>query len=211
MAFWAELMAIFYESYARARHRSLTIKREFVRSSMRGHPFNSLGCKVKRKDVRSDALAKRLWTRCQRLMPVRGLKPGTGSYKAGRFFGTAMRRLQKEVTCTLARIENFGHSRFPFWPHTESLGQRLRLRSRIEAVRRSVAAAENEALLHAIFAPYLPFFYSDLFDIGYEAVGELDPRLETACKWKEPYREGIIYYLRTGKVRGGSYGTYGKR
>jgi len=37
-------------------------------------------------------------------------------------------------------------------------------------------------------APYhhLPFFYSDLFDLGYEAVGELDSRLETVADWKEP-------------------------
>jgi NADPH-dependent 2,4-dienoyl-CoA reductase/sulfur reductase-like enzyme len=52
--------------------------------------------------------------------------------------------------------------------------------------------------------PYLhqPFFYSDLFDLGYEAVGELDARLETFADWKEPYREGVIYYLREGRVRG---------
>ena len=49
---------------------------------------------------------------------------------------------------------------------------------------------------------HLPFFYSDLFEMGYEAVGELNPQLETVCKWKEPYREGIVYYLREGRVRG---------
>lgn len=49
---------------------------------------------------------------------------------------------------------------------------------------------------------YLPFFYSDLFDLGYEAVGELDPRLETVADWKEPHREGVIYYLRDARVRG---------
>jgi NADPH-dependent 2,4-dienoyl-CoA reductase/sulfur reductase-like enzyme len=49
---------------------------------------------------------------------------------------------------------------------------------------------------------HLPFFYSDLFEVGYEAVAELDPRLETVSKWKEPYREGIVYYLRAGRVRG---------
>jgi 3-phenylpropionate/trans-cinnamate dioxygenase ferredoxin reductase component len=38
--------------------------------------------------------------------------------------------------------------------------------------------------------------------VGYEAVGELNPRLETVSKWKEPYREGIVYYLRAGRVRG---------
>lgn len=49
---------------------------------------------------------------------------------------------------------------------------------------------------------HLPFFYSDLFDLGYEAVGELDSRLETVGDWKEPHREGVVYYLRDGRVRG---------
>jgi 3-phenylpropionate/trans-cinnamate dioxygenase ferredoxin reductase component len=49
---------------------------------------------------------------------------------------------------------------------------------------------------------HLPSFYSDLFDLGYEAVGEVDARLETAADWKEPYREGVVYYLRAGRVRG---------
>lgn len=49
---------------------------------------------------------------------------------------------------------------------------------------------------------HLPFFYSDLFELGYEAVGELDARLETVADWTEPYREGVIYYLRDGRVCG---------
>jgi NADPH-dependent 2,4-dienoyl-CoA reductase/sulfur reductase-like enzyme len=49
---------------------------------------------------------------------------------------------------------------------------------------------------------HLPFFYSDLFELGYEAVGELDPSLETVADWKEPHREGVVYYLRDGRVRG---------
>ncbi len=53
-------------------------------------------------------------------------------------------------------------------------------------------------------APYeaLPFFYSDLFDLGYEAVGVLDARLETVEQWVTPHREGIVYYLEKGRVRG---------
>lgn len=53
-------------------------------------------------------------------------------------------------------------------------------------------------------APYrhLPSFYSDLFDLGYEAVGELDARLETYADWKAPNREGVVYYLQNGRVRG---------
>jgi len=53
-------------------------------------------------------------------------------------------------------------------------------------------------------SPYetLPFFYSDLFDLGFEAVGDLDPRLETFADWKEPFRKGVIYYLAKDRVQG---------
>jgi 3-phenylpropionate/trans-cinnamate dioxygenase ferredoxin reductase subunit len=49
---------------------------------------------------------------------------------------------------------------------------------------------------------HLPFFYSDMFDLGYEAVGEVDSRLETFPDWKRPNEEGVIYYLQNGRVRG---------
>lgn len=53
-------------------------------------------------------------------------------------------------------------------------------------------------------APYqhLPYFYSDLFDLGYEAIGDLNPELESVADWQEPYRKGVIYYLQEGRVRG---------
>jgi hypothetical protein len=49
---------------------------------------------------------------------------------------------------------------------------------------------------------HLPFFYSDMFELGYEAVGELDPRLETFADWTRPNEEGVIYYLQDDRVRG---------
>jgi NADPH-dependent 2,4-dienoyl-CoA reductase/sulfur reductase-like enzyme len=49
---------------------------------------------------------------------------------------------------------------------------------------------------------HLPSFYSDLFDIGYEAVGDTDARHETVADWKDPFREGVVYYLHAGRVRG---------
>jgi hypothetical protein len=53
-------------------------------------------------------------------------------------------------------------------------------------------------------SPYthLPSFYSDLFELGYEAVGAMDPRGETVADWKEPFREGVVYSLAQGRVRG---------
>jgi 3-phenylpropionate/trans-cinnamate dioxygenase ferredoxin reductase component len=49
---------------------------------------------------------------------------------------------------------------------------------------------------------HLPFFYSDLFELGYEGVGELDARLEIVADWQQPMRQGVLYYLRDGRVRG---------
>jgi NADPH-dependent 2,4-dienoyl-CoA reductase/sulfur reductase-like enzyme len=49
---------------------------------------------------------------------------------------------------------------------------------------------------------YLPFFYSDLFDLGYEAVGELNPGYEVYSDWQEPFRKGVVYYLKDDRVRG---------
>jgi 3-phenylpropionate/trans-cinnamate dioxygenase ferredoxin reductase component len=53
-------------------------------------------------------------------------------------------------------------------------------------------------------APYdhLPFFYSDLFDLGYEAVGDVDSRLETVAEWAEPNRKGVVCYVDDGRPRG---------
>jgi NADPH-dependent 2,4-dienoyl-CoA reductase/sulfur reductase-like enzyme len=49
---------------------------------------------------------------------------------------------------------------------------------------------------------YLPYFYSDMFDIGYEAVGELDAHMQIVADWEEPYKKGVLYYLKYGRVRG---------
>ena len=50
---------------------------------------------------------------------------------------------------------------------------------------------------------HLPLFYSDLFDLGYEAVGEVDSRLATVENWEEPNRKGTIAYVDdAGRPRG---------
>lgn len=49
---------------------------------------------------------------------------------------------------------------------------------------------------------HLPYFYSDLFDLGYEAVGEFGTNLEIVEDWKEPFKKGVVYYLKAGRVRG---------
>jgi len=54
----------------------------------------------------------------------------------------------------------------------------------------------------AINYDHLPYFYSDLFDLGYEAVGDINPELEIVSDWTEPFKKGLVYYLENGRVRG---------
>lgn len=50
---------------------------------------------------------------------------------------------------------------------------------------------------------HIPMFYSDLFDLGYEAAGSLDSSLEMVEDWQEkPYKKGVVYYLDKGHLRG---------
>ena len=49
---------------------------------------------------------------------------------------------------------------------------------------------------------YMPYFFSDLFDVSFEAVGEVDASLETFAVWQEEFKAGIVYYLRDREVRG---------
>lgn len=49
---------------------------------------------------------------------------------------------------------------------------------------------------------HLPLFYSDMFELAYEAVGEVDSHLETFADWKRPNEEGVVYYLKDGRIRG---------
>jgi len=88
-------------------------------------------------------------------------------------------------------------ARFP----SPALGERLRVEH--EDAANTTGRLAGRAMAGAPSAyRELPFFYSDLFDLGYEAVGILDARLETVADWKEPFREGVVYYLRDGRVRG---------
>lgn len=82
-----------------------------------------------------------------------------------------------------------------------ALGKRIRVEHENNANTMGELAGRNMAGGNMPYH-HLPSFYSDLFDLGYEAVGELDTKLEMVEDWKEPFREGIVYYLHEGRVRG---------
>ncbi|MFA5550326.1 MAG: FAD-dependent oxidoreductase [Trueperaceae bacterium] len=94
------------------------------------------------------------------------------------------------------------------WPQ---LGRRMRIEHEDNAYSMGSAAArfmvaslaeatsgESAAAAYS----HLPFFYSDLFDNGYEAVGLMDPRLQQVEDWRVPGKEGVVYFLEDGLVRG---------
>jgi len=82
-----------------------------------------------------------------------------------------------------------------------TLGKRLRLEHEDNANSMGKRAGRNMAGDCEPYT-YLPYFYTDLFELGYEAVGELDSRMETVVDWKDPYKKGVVYYLADGRVRG---------
>lgn len=85
--------------------------------------------------------------------------------------------------------------------YNPALDKRIRVEHEDNANTMGKQAGRNMA---GADEPYhhLPYFYSDLFDLGYEAVGELDSRLETVSDWQEPFKKGVVYYLKSGRVQG---------
>lgn len=49
---------------------------------------------------------------------------------------------------------------------------------------------------------HTPYFYSTVFDMAYKAVGALDSSLETVEDWATPQQQGVVYYLKDGRVKG---------
>ncbi|OGS98839.1 MAG: hypothetical protein A3F73_02010 [Gallionellales bacterium RIFCSPLOWO2_12_FULL_59_22] len=87
-----------------------------------------------------------------------------------------------------------------FFPY-RALGEAMRVEHWDHALNQGKWAGRNMAGAHEPFTCQ-PYFFSDLFEFGYEATGEVDARLETFADWQKENDTGVIYYLRDGIVRG---------
>jgi len=88
---------------------------------------------------------------------------------------------------------NFFHS---------ALEKRTRVEHEDNAVAMGKLAGRNMAGANETYT-HIPMFYSDLFELGYEAVGEMSSKMETIADWQEqPFKKGVVYYLDHGRVRG---------
>ena len=85
--------------------------------------------------------------------------------------------------------------------HHHGLGKRMRVEHEDNANNMGMMAGQN---MSGSRHPYhhIPFFYSDLFDLGYEAVGDFNKDFEIISDWIEPYKKGTLFYRDTGKVQG---------
>jgi 3-phenylpropionate/trans-cinnamate dioxygenase ferredoxin reductase component len=86
---------------------------------------------------------------------------------------------------------------FPY----QALGKRMRIEHWDNALNQGKQAGRNMAGAGEQYT-YMPYFFSDLFEFGYEAVGNVSSKLETFADWQKENDTGIVYYLENGRVRG---------
>ena len=116
-----------------------------------------------------------------------GLSSTTASSSTSTAARTGARTSSRRATWPASRLRRSAQMRVEHEDHANSHGR---------TVGPNMAGAGE---------PYghLPFFYSDLFELGYEAVGEPDSRLRTTADWTDVGRAGTVYYMDDeGRPRG---------
>lgn len=86
---------------------------------------------------------------------------------------------------------------FPY----EALGVRTRIEHWDNALNQGKQAGRNMAGTHDSYT-YMPYFFSDIFDFGYEAVGDVNTTLMTFAEWEKKNESGVIYYTKDNSIRG---------
>ena len=83
-----------------------------------------------------------------------------------------------------------------------ALEKRTRIEHEDNAIQMGKVAGRNMAGANEAYT-HVPMFYSDLFDLGYEAVGVMSSKMKTIEDWQEePFKKGVVYYMDDGRVRG---------
>jgi NADPH-dependent 2,4-dienoyl-CoA reductase/sulfur reductase-like enzyme len=86
------------------------------------------------------------------------------------------------------------------FPYT-ALGKQTRVEHWDNALQQGLHAGWNMAGRGSKY-DYMPYFWSDLFEFGYEAVGEIDSDLDIFTDLNGENQEGVIFYVKDRKVRG---------
>jgi 3-phenylpropionate/trans-cinnamate dioxygenase ferredoxin reductase subunit len=82
-----------------------------------------------------------------------------------------------------------------------ALGRKMRVEHWDNALSQGHLAGENMAGAQKEYV-HMPYFFSDLFDFGYEAVGDVSTKLEVVADWQEENKKGVLYYMKDSVVMG---------
>jgi NADPH-dependent 2,4-dienoyl-CoA reductase/sulfur reductase-like enzyme len=82
-----------------------------------------------------------------------------------------------------------------------ALGRRMRVEHWDHAREHGRAVGANMAGANVPYT-HVPMFWSDFFDLGWEAVGACESGLDVHAVWREPFREGVVFYLDEGTICG---------
>jgi 3-phenylpropionate/trans-cinnamate dioxygenase ferredoxin reductase subunit len=88
-------------------------------------------------------------------------------------------------------------ARFPY----HALSSLLRVEHWDNAMSQGKCAGRNMAGAHEPYS-HMPYFFSDLFEYGYEAVGDVNSLYDTVEDWQKEYEKGVLYYLKNGRCVG---------
>ncbi len=88
-------------------------------------------------------------------------------------------------------------ARFPY----HALSSLMRVEHWDNAVSQGRLAGRNMAGAQEAYA-HMPYFFSDLFEYGYEAVGDVNPSFDTIEDWQKEHEKGVIYYVKNNRCVG---------
>ncbi|WFB36669.1 FAD/NAD(P)-binding oxidoreductase [Kiritimatiellota bacterium B12222] len=86
--------------------------------------------------------------------------------------------------------------------YRKELDRYERLEHEMNAIEMGQAAGRAMTGDRSISFDYTPLFYSDFFDLGFEAIGDIDSSLDIVEDWQDDLNQGVVYYLYQNNVRG---------
>lgn len=155
-------------------------------------------------DVEKTATGFKVQARSGRVFEVDGVVAGIGIRPNVELAGAAGLQIENGIVVDdhlrTSAADVYAAGDVALFPHP-TLGKMTRVEHEDNALKMGKQAGRNMAGADEPYT-HTPFFYSDLFEFGYEAVGQLSSKLEMVADWQEPFRKGVVYYLDGGRVRG---------
>ena len=129
-----------------------------------------------------------------------GILPAVGLAKAANLNVDAGKGIVVNEYLATSHPDIYAAGDNAFFPYA-ALGKSVRIEHWDNADKQGKLAGRNMAGAQEPYV-HMPYFFSDLFEFGYEAVGEVSTELQTFADWQKENEKGVIYYLSDGRVKG---------